>query len=235
MPLAESELVQQCGTQLSGSGTVTPVQPGFPSSLLGRCPRSRTLPVLRCRGCAGAAAEDVATCWTALPAAEERLRSLISLWKEVPTTLLMYLPELKLGITSLFFSLYSGQRQTIQIKTKTSSCGKSQRKTVQGQGKDCICFQVLLHDSDVWAKNITILWCLFPSRCECCLPIFIGMPRNVSKLLGFYNIYSAKDKYTFWQPPWSLGLFVYTSVKDHLCLSNTQWQDRVSSALLAYR
>lgn len=55
--------------------------------------------------------------------------------------------------------------------------------------------------TDVWAKNITILWCLLPSRCECCLPIFIWMPRNVSKLLGFCNIYSVKDKPTFWQPP----------------------------------
>lgn len=113
----------------------------------------------------------------------------------------MYLPELELEINLCFFSFYWGQRQTIQIKTKISSCGESQRKTVQGQVKDCICFQVLLHDSDVWAKNITILWCLFPSRCECCLPRFIWMPRNVSKLLGFYNIYSAKDKPTFWQPP----------------------------------
>lgn len=151
--------------------------------------------------CPKAPAEDMATCWIAHSIVEEWLHCFIPGNKKFLQLTQCLSLNWNWELRLYFFSFYWGQRQTIQIKNKISSCGKSQRKTAQGQVKDCICFQVLLHDSDVWAKNITILWCLFPSRCECRLPISIWMPRNVSKLLGFYNIYPAKDKPTFWQPP----------------------------------
>lgn len=60
----------------------------------------------------------------------------------------MHLPELELGIASLFVDLL--------LRAEADNTNQTQNlflweepKTVQGQGKDCICFQVLLHDSDV--------------------------------------------------------------------------------------
>lgn len=96
-----------------------------------------------------------------------------------------------------FISSLSTDNRQYKSKPKSHLVGRAKERQSKGKWKIATAFK-LHYMTDVWAKNVTILWCLYPSRCECLLPIFIWMPRNVSKLLGFYNIYSAKDKLNFW-------------------------------------
>lgn len=69
---------------------------------------------------------------------------------------------------------------------------------------------------------------------SCRLPITIWVPRNVSKLLGCSNSYSAKYKPTFWQPPLNIFRVFCLSICKRPSLSNTQWQDRGCPPLLGY-